>query len=82
MKAQSQAPTRKTKNAVDRLQNNKNVKAVSLAIAQQIAYYAVTVPNDVRNNLKDNVRSSAVGKQLMRKKSNLQTQLLTSSGLT
>ena len=82
MKAQSHAPTRKTKNAVDRRQNNKNVKAVSLAIAQQLVYYAITVPTAVRNSHKDNVRSPAVGKQLMQNKSNLQAQLLICSGLT
>ena len=44
VKAQSQAPTRKTKNAVDRRQNNRMLRQCPLAIAQQLVYHAITVP--------------------------------------
>ena len=61
------APTRKTKAAVDRRQNN-NVKAVS-GIAQRPPHYATAVPTAMRNRVTETVRSSAVGKQLKQKKS-------------
>ena len=65
VKAQSHAPTRKTKEAVDRRQNNKNVKAVS---PRHCA--AACVPRNCCLNCregqshKDNVRSSAVSHTL------------------
>ena len=68
-----QAPTRKTKAAVDRRPNNKMLRQCPPGIVQQLPYLAV--PTATRNNHKDNVRSSAVGKQLKQKKSNLQGQL-------
>ena len=73
---QSQAPTWKTKDAVDCHQNNKNVKAVST--------HHCTAGNVLCNcylnccaeqSHKDNVHSSAVEKQLMQKKSNFLAQL-------
>ena len=48
-----QAPTRKTKDAVDRRQNNKQCP---LGTAQRLLHYAVAVPTAVRNSHKDNVR--------------------------
>ena len=71
-----QAQTRTTKAAVDRRQNNKNIKAVSVRYCA-----ATTAPhNCCRNcyaeqNHKDNVGSSTVGKQLKQKKSSSQAQL-------
>ena len=63
-----QAPTRMTKAAVDRRQNNR------MLIRQcptGIAHHVIAVPTAMRQNShKDNVRSSAVGKQLQQKKSN------------
>ena len=57
MKAQKQAPTRKTKNALDRRQNNKNVKVVSASPLRSDC-----CPNCCADQChKDNVRSSAVG---------------------
>ena len=67
-----QAPTRKTKAAVDRRQNNKMCPP---GVTQQLLYQTIAVPTDILNSHKDNVRSSAVGKQLKRKKSDSQTQL-------
>ena len=70
-----QAPTRKTKVAVDRRQN-ENVKAVSIRSCA-----VTTAPRNccpkcyAEQSHKDNVRSSAVGKQLKQKKSNSQAQL-------
>ena len=51
MKAQSQAPTRKTKAAVDSRQNNKMLRQCPLGIAQQRVYHAVTVATAVRNRV-------------------------------
>ena len=71
MKAQSQAPTRK-----DRRQNNKMLRQCPLRHCA-----ATSVPRNYCLNCceekshKDNVRSSAAGKQLMQKKSNCQAQL-------
>ena len=70
-----QAPTRKTKAAMDRRQNNKMLWQCPLGIAQQLPYHAIGVPTAMRNSHKDNVRSSVVGKQLKQKKSNSQAQL-------
>ena len=67
-----QAPTRKTKAAVDRSQNNKMFR--QLVSVRHCA--ATTAPRNCCRNCyaeqshKDNVRSSAVGKQLKQKKSN------------
>ena len=60
VKAISQAPTRKTKDAVDHCQNNKNVKEVSphhCAAASVLFYYTTAVSTTVRNSHKDNVRT-------------------------
>ena len=70
-----QAPTRKTKAAVDRRQNNKMLRQCPPGIAQQLPYHAIAVLTAMQNSHKDNVRSSAVGKQPKRKKSNSQAQL-------
>ena len=43
VKARPRVPTQKTEEAVDRHQNNGSVKAVSLAIARQLVYYATAV---------------------------------------
>ena len=45
-----EAPTRKTKAAVDRRQNNKMLRQC-LGIAQQLPYHAVAVPADMRNRV-------------------------------
>ena len=70
------APTRKTKAAVDRRQNNEMlIKAVSVRHCA-----ATTAPLNccpscyAEQSHKDNVRSSAVGKQLKQKKSNFPAQ--------
>ena len=65
-----QTPTRKTKAAVDRRQNNKMLRQCPSGIAQRPPHHAVAVPTVMQNSHKDNVRSSAVGKQLEQKKSN------------
>ena len=65
MKARPRAPTRKTEKAVDHRQNNGSVKAVSLAIAQQLEYFEVAVSTAVLGQShKDNVRCAAVEEQL------------------
>ena len=46
-----QAPTRKTKDAVDCRQNNRLLRQCSLGIAQQLVYYAIAVLTDVRNRV-------------------------------
>ena len=51
VKAQSQAPTRKTEEAVDRRQNNRMLRQRPLGIAQQLVYYAIAVPTAVRNRV-------------------------------
>ena len=63
-----QAPTRKTKAAVDSRHNSKMLGQCPSGIVQQPPHHAVAVPTATQN--KDNVRSSAVGKQLKQKKSN------------
>ena len=57
MKARPHAPTRKTEEAVDRCQNDKNVKAVSPRHC-----VATSVPRNccAEQSHKDNVRSTAV----------------------
>ena len=55
-----QAPTRKTKAAVDRRQNNKMLRQCPPSIAQR-PHHAIAVPTAMQNSHKDNVRSSAVG---------------------
>ena len=61
---------------MDRRQNNKMLGQCPLGIAQQLPYHAVAVPTAMQNKQshKDNVRNSAAGKQLKRKKSNSQAQ--------
>ena len=68
-----QAPTRKTKAAVDRRQNNRMLWQCLPGIVQQLLYHAIAVPTAMQNS--HNVRSSAVGKQQKQKKSNFQLQL-------
>ena len=46
-----------------------------LGISQQLQYHAIAVPTAMQDRHIDKVRSSAVGKQLKQKKSNLQGQL-------
>ena len=70
-----QAPTRKTKDAVDRRRNNRMLRQCPLGISQQLQYHAIAVPTAMQDRHIDKVRSSAVGKQLKQKKSNLQGQL-------
>ena len=65
-----QAPTQKTKAAVDRRQNNKMLRQCPSGIAHRPQHHAIAVPTAMQNSHKDNVRSSAVGKQLEQKKSN------------
>ena len=67
-----QAPTRKTKAAVDHRQNNKILRQRTPVIAQQLLYHAVAVQLLCRTESQRQVRSSAVGKQLKQKKSNSQ----------
>ena len=64
-----QAPTRKTKAAVDRRQNNKMLRQCPSGTAQRPPHHAVAVPAAMQNSHKDNVRSSAAGKQPKQKKS-------------
>ena len=54
-----QAPTRKTKAAVDRRQNNRMLRQCPSGIAQRPPHHAVAVQN--RSSHKDSVRSSAFG---------------------
>ena len=71
----NQAPTRKTKAAVDRRQNNKVLlRQCPSGIAQRPPHHATAVPTAMQSH-KDNVRSSAAGKQLKQNKSNSQAQL-------
>ena len=62
-----QAPTRKTKAAVDRRQNNRMLRQCLSGIAQRPQHHAIAAPTAMQNSHKDNVRSSAVGKQLKQK---------------
>ena len=66
-----QAPTRKTKAAVDRRQNNRMlIKAVSVRHCAATTALRNCCPKCyAKQSHKDNVRSSAVGKQLKQKKS-------------
>ena len=58
-----QAPTRKTKAAVDRHQNNRMLlRQCPSGITQQLPYHATAVPTAMQNSQKGNVRSSAAGK--------------------
>ena len=63
-----QAPTRKTEAAV----NIKMLRQCPSGIAQRPPHHTITVPTAMQNRVitLDNVRSSAVGKQLKQKKSN------------
>ena len=64
-----QAPTRKTEAAVDRRQNKRRLRQCPSGIAQRPPHHAIAVPAAMQNSHKDNVRSSAGGKQLKQKKS-------------
>ena len=46
-----QAPTRKTKDAVDRRQNNRMLRQCPVGITRQLVYYAIAVPTAVRNRV-------------------------------
>ena len=67
-----QAPTRKTKAAVDRCQNNKMLRQCPSGIVWWPPHHAIALPTAMRNSHKDNVHSSTVtvAKQLNQKKSN------------
>ena len=69
-----QAPPRKTKAAVDRRQNNRMLRQCPSGIAQRPPHHAIAVPTAMQNSHKDNVRSSAAGKQLKQRKSNSPAQ--------
>ena len=62
-----QAPTRKTKAAVDRRQSNRMLRQCPSGNEQRPQHHAITVPAAMQNSHKDNIRSSAVGKQLKQK---------------
>ena len=90
---QSQAPTWKTKDAVDCRQNNKNIKAVSTHHCTATSVLCNCYLNFcAEQSNKDNVHSSATGKQLKQKNSqkffnwfkpsSTYSLLLISSGLT
>jgi len=71
-----QAPTRKTKAAVDRRQNNKNVTAVSARHCAATSVLRNCCFNCcAEQSHKDNVRSSAFEEQQMQNKSSFQAQL-------
>ena len=57
---------------MDRRRNNKMLRQCPSGIAQRPPHHTVAVPTALQNRSshEDNVRSSAVGKQLMQKKSN------------
>ena len=55
---------------MDRRQNNNNKKQCPSGIAQRPPHHAIAVSIAMQNSHKDNVHSSAVGKQLKQKKSN------------
>ena len=65
-----QEPNRKTKAAVDPRQNNRMLRRCPSGIAQRPPHHEIAVPTAMQNSHKDNVRSSAIGKQLKQKKSN------------
>ena len=46
-----QAPDRKTRDAVDRRQNNRMLRQCPVGIAQQLVYHAIAVPTAVRNRV-------------------------------
>ena len=64
-----QAPTRKTKAAVDRRQNNRMLRQSPSGIARLPPHHVIAVPTAMQNSY--NVRSPAVGKQLKQKSSSL-----------
>ena len=57
-----QAPTRKTKAAVDRRQNNKMLRQCPSGITQRPPHHAIAVPTAMQSSHKDNVRRSAAGR--------------------
>jgi len=65
-----QAPTRKTEDAVDCRQNNRILRQCLSGTGQRPPHHAIAVPTAMQNSHKDNVRSSAGGKQLKQQKSN------------
>ena len=72
-----QAPTRKTKAAVDRRQNNKMLRQCPSGIAQRPPHHAIAVQTVMQNRVTKtmSLAAAAVGKQLKQKKSNSQAQL-------
>ena len=72
----SETSKQKTKAPVDRRQNNKMlIKAVSVRHCAATTAPRSCCPNCyAEQSYKDNVRSSAIGKQLKQKKSNSQAQ--------
>ena len=70
-----QAPTRKTKAAVDRRQNNRMLRQCPSGTAQRPPHHAIAVPTAMQDSHKDNVCSSAVGNQPKQKKSYSLAQL-------
>ena len=71
-KTSSQAPPRKTKASVDRRHNNKMLSALRSDYCTTQSLSQLLRGTESK---KDNVRSSAVGKQLKQKKSNSQALL-------
>ena len=51
-----QAPTRKTKAAVDRRQNHRMLRQCPSGIAQRPLHHSIAVPTAMQDSLKDNVR--------------------------
>ena len=47
----SQAPARKTKDGVDRRQNNRMLRQCPLGIARRLLYHAIAVPTAMRNRV-------------------------------
>ena len=70
-----QAPTRKTEAAVDHRQNNRMLRQCSSGIAATTAPRSCCPNCYAEQSHRDNVRSSAVGKQLKQKKPNSQAQI-------
>ena len=67
-----QAPTQKTKAAVDRCQNNRMLRQYPSGIAQ---HHTSAVPAATQDRVTKTVRSSTIGKLLKQKKSSSQAQL-------
>ena len=70
-----QAPTRKTKAAVDHHQNNRILRQCPPGIAQQPLHQAIAVPTATQNRVTKTMSVvPPLGKQLKQKKSNSQAQ--------